>query len=592
MADLYPEHLIEEIKQASDIVDVLSDFLKLKKRGANFLCNCPFHTEKTPSFSVSSSKQIYHCFGCGKGGNVYTFLMEHEKLSFIEALKFLAKRAGITLPERKIPAGEKSRYDQIFYANQIARKFFKKLLWETEDGHKVIKYLKQTRGMSDETINHFDIGFAPDAWDKFLLHARGKDLTEDDLLIAGLIVKREDGSGHYDRFRRRLMFPINNFTGKTIAFGGRALAKEDRAKYINSPETDLYNKSKILYGLNYARSFIRESGFAIIVEGYMDYVTLWQAGFKNIVASSGTAFTQEQARLISRYAPKVVTLFDSDTAGITAVKRCAAYLMNAELDFRAVLLPKGEDPDSFIKSEGSEAMTLRIENAVSIPEFIFGTLDPPFEKLSVRQKEIVLKELVELSAQSDSSIRRELFLKDVSAVFDIDISSLKSDLEKAIGKIKSAEPVRKSEQSQSTGMLIQKEILSVLLHNPNLLDKALLSMSSEDLSEKNIRIIYDTMQQLKIEGFLVEASKLIDQETDLERQNLISSCANTDLGTEDTERLFDDLIMRLKMLLNSEKRHQLIEKITSAEKTGDQKSAQKYSAELVKLKADFDTDNE
>jgi len=592
MANLYPEHLIEEIKQASDIIEVLSEFLKLKKRGANYLCNCPFHSEKTPSFSVSPSKQIYHCFGCGKGGNVYSFLMEHENLSFIESVKFLANRAGITLPEKKIPDGEKSRYDQIFYANQVARNFFKNNLWETDDGRKVLKYLKEIRGMSEETINYFDIGFAPDAWDKFLLHARGKDLTEDDLLMAGLIVKREETSGHYDRFRRRLMFPINNFTGKTIAFGGRALSKEDRAKYINSPETDLYNKSKILYGLNYSRTFIRELEFAIIVEGYMDYVALWQAGFKNVVASSGTAFTKDQARLMSRYAPKAVTLFDSDTAGITAVKRCAPHLMNAELDFKAVLLPAGEDPDSFIKAEGSEAMSERIEKAVSFPEFIFNTLNPSYDKLSARQKELVLKDLIDISAQSDSSIRRELYLKEVSSVFDIGLESLKNDLDKTIGKTQSTVKREQPGQSQPAGLLLQKQLLAVFLHNPNLLDKALQTMSSEDFSDQDIRIIYDTMQQLKIEGHPVEASKLINQETDLGRQNLISSCANTDLGTDDTERLFDDLLRTLKQLNNSEKRKRLVEKITAAEKSGDLKAVEKYSAELVQIKTETDSDDE
>ena len=339
MANLYPEHLIEEIKQASDIVEVLSDFLKLKKRGTNFMCNCPFHTEKTPSFSVSPSKQIYHCFGCGKGGNVFTFLMEHENMSFIEAVRYLAKRANIKLPEKQISPEEKSKYDQLFYANQTAKNYFKDQLWESDNGHKVLNYLKTSRGLSEETIRYFEIGFAPEGWDNLIIHARSKKITEEDLIRAGLAVAREEKSGAYDRFRRRLMFPIMNFTGKTIAFGGRALSKEDKAKYLNSPETDLYNKSRILYGLNYSRSAIRSKEVALMVEGYMDFVSLWQAGFENLIAASGTAFTADQARLLARYAPTAIMLFDSDLAGISAAKRCAGHLMSAEMDFRVIMLP-------------------------------------------------------------------------------------------------------------------------------------------------------------------------------------------------------------------------------------------------------------
>lgn len=587
MANIYPDHLIEDIKQASDIVEVLSEFLPLKKRGANYLCNCPFHNEKTPSFSVSPSKQIYHCFGCGKGGNVYTFLMEHENLSFIEAVKFLAKRAGIKLPERKISSEEKSRFDQIFYANQTAKNFFIKQLWETEDGHRVLKYLKQKRGMNEDTINHFELGLAPDAWDKLLDHAKGKGLSEDDLLRAGLVVKREDGSGCYDRFRRRLMFPILNFTGKTIAFGGRALSKEDKAKYMNSPETDLYNKSKILYGLNYSRSHIRQKQQAIMVEGYMDFLALWQAGFKHVIASSGTAFTRDQANLIARYAPTAIMLFDSDTAGITAAKRCAPHLMNAELDFRVVLLPEDEDPDSFIKSNGPEEMTEKIENSLSFPKFIFFTLDPPWENATPRQKEITLKELVDISALSDSGIRRELFLKEVARVFDIELTALKVELTKSVKKTPRREESKPEEPVKPADWNIQFQIISVLLENPNLLEKAFAELPENDFSDPVMREVYKIMLGQRDNLANLEPAVLIDHTEDLKQQNLISRASNEDLGTADTERMFSELADRLKQLNYDSRCGDLIAKIKSAEKNGKRELAEKYMSELNQLREEF-----
>jgi DNA primase len=587
MANIYSDHLIEEIKQASDIVEVLSEFLRLKKRGANYLCNCPFHNEKTPSFSVSPSKQIYHCFGCGKGGNVYTFLMEHESLSFIEAVKFLAKRAGIKLPERKISAEEKSRFDQLFYANQVAKNFFKQQLWETEDGHRVLKYLKQKRNLTDKTINHFELGLAPDAWDKLIQHASDKSLSEEDLLKAGLVIRREDASGCYDRFRRRLMFPILNFTGKTIAFGGRALSKEDKAKYMNSPETDLYNKSRILYGLNYARTHIREKQEAIMVEGYMDFLTLWQAGFENVVASSGTAFTRDQANLIARYAPTAIMLFDSDQAGITAAKRCAPHLMNAELDFKVVLLPADEDPDSYIKSNGPDKMAEKIENSLSFPKFIFVTLEPPWNNSSPRQKEITLRELVDISALSDSVIRRELFLKEVAKVFDIELTTLKIELTKSIKKTAHKEQSRPIETAEPAGWQMQFQIISVLLENPNLLEKAMLDISEKDFSDPVIQAVYKNMLALRDNIANLEPAFLIDHTEDLDQQNLISKASNTDLGTADTERMFSELAGRLKQLNYDSKCKDLITKIKSAEKEDNRELAERYMTELNQLSEEF-----
>jgi DNA primase len=583
MANIYPEHLIEEIKQANDIVEVLSDFLKLKKRGANYLALCPFHNEKTPSFSVSPSKQIYHCFGCGKGGNVYTFLMEHENLSFIEAVKYLAKRAGIQLPEKKLSPEERSKYEHLYYANQVARKFFLKQLWETENGRKVLRYLKESRGLSEDTINHFELGFAPDAWDKLLSHARTLEISEEELVKAGLVIEREDGSGYYDRFRRRLIFPILNFTGKAIAFGGRALSKEDKAKYLNSPETELYNKSKVLYGLNFSRPHIRKQEYAILVEGYMDLLALWQGGFQNVVASSGTAFTLDHARLISRYAPTAVMLFDSDNAGIMAAKRCAPHLMAAELDFKVVPLPEGDDPDSYLRENGPEKLKEMIDNALSFPDFIYKALSTPFENLSARDKENVLYDLVNIAARSDSSIRRELFLKETSKIFDIDLNSLKAELDKSMQKTRRLMREETKKSTDSAMYKIQLQILAVLIENMNLLEKALLEISEDDFTDPIIKEIYNKMQLLRSKNPSIDVSYLLNNISDPEQSKIVSQASNMELGTTDTERLFRDFARRLKHLNMENKRKALISQIASAERAGDLKRTEELTAELKDL---------
>ncbi len=580
MANLYPEHLIDEIKQANDIVDVLSDFLKLKKRGANYLTLCPFHSEKTPSFSVSSTKQIYHCFGCGKGGNVYTFLMEYENMTFIEAVKYLAKRAGIKLPEKKISSEEKSRYEGLYFANQVAANFFRKQLWETEDGKKVLKYLKDVRGLSDDTIDTFGLGFAPDAWDKLINHFAKLNLGPEMLAKAGLAVERESGSGYYDRFRRRLMFPITTMTGKTIAFGGRALSREDSAKYINSPETEIYNKSKILYGLQHSRTEIRKSETALLVEGYMDFLSLWQAGFHNVIASSGTAFTFDQARLIARHAQTVVMLFDSDQAGVNAARRCAPDLMAVDVDFKAIYLPKGEDPDSFTRNLGADAMAEKIENALSFPRFIYETIEPSWEELGARQKEQILNEMVAISSNSESKIRREIFLKEVSQVFDIDLESLKADLDTARRNAKqpSREPQRKTTSSpmKETQLLI----LAILMENPMLLDKASRELPPDHFTDEDIHTVFMAMLQMYDEGLAIEASRLMDQFKEPHLHTLITRASNMELDTTDTERMFSEQALRLKRHNYRDQIKELLQQYDKAVNSGDSETAEKLHEKL------------
>src|SRR4030067_3032256 len=348
MSRLFPHEFIEEVRSANDIVSLVSEYVSLKKKGRNYFGLCPFHAEKTPSFSVNPEKQIFHCFGCGQGGNIVTFLMSHEKLGFVEAIRFLAKRANIRHPQKETNRQEMELNDKLLLVHQLASSYYTSNLENNIKGKMGQDYLG-SRKLSDQTISEFRLGLALDEWDGLHKSANAKGVETPTLLKAGLIIARNDGKGYYDRFKNRLIFPIFNLSGKTVAFAGRILDEKDSPKYMNSPESPIYQKGKLLYGLNFSKEEIREEKFAIVVEGYMDYLSLYQSGIRNLVASCGTAFTSDQARLLARFAEEVVLLFDSDTAGQNAVLRSVDLLYDAGLDVKAGGLPARYEPGKDIK---------------------------------------------------------------------------------------------------------------------------------------------------------------------------------------------------------------------------------------------------
>ncbi len=350
-----PEDKIEDIRSASDIVDVVSDYVRLKKRGSNFVGLCPFHNEKTPSFNVNPRMQIYKCFGCSEGGDVFQFVKQVEKVEFPEAVRILAGRANIDLPEEDRDSRQATEWESIHHALRFAARFFHDTLIESDEGSGARTYLAE-RGVSDSSIRRFGLGFALDSWDGLLRAAEKAQLSDEILLKAGLVIPRGENEGFYDRFRGRVMFPILSHVGKVLGFGGRVLRHEsDQPKYINSPETLVYHKSRVLYGLYQARQEIRRNEEVYLVEGYTDVVALNQAGVENVVASSGTALTREQIELLQRYCKQVILLFDSDSAGATAAVRGIDLILESGLSVYVVSLPDGEDPDSFARAAGGEA---------------------------------------------------------------------------------------------------------------------------------------------------------------------------------------------------------------------------------------------
>ena len=349
------ESKIEEIRSAANIVDVISGHIQLRKRGKNFLGLCPFHSEKTPSFTVSEDKQIFHCFGCHTGGNVFKFLMEYEKISFVEAVQELAGELGLPLEIEQGISEEKQTEQEILYdINTETARYFSNNLLNSSEGEIAFDYF-QNRKIKPGTMRAFGLGYAFNGWDNLLHFLQEKKIDLEKAVQLGLIGRSNEGR-IYDKFSSRIIFPIFSPNGRVVAFAGRILEdKADAAKYLNSPESLIYTKGRILYGLSHAKDEIRKLDKAILVEGYMDLISLYQSGIKNVVAVSGTALTEEQVQLLSRYTKNVILLFDADTAGIKASMRSIELLLKKDFEIKIVSLPQGEDPDSYVNNFGKES---------------------------------------------------------------------------------------------------------------------------------------------------------------------------------------------------------------------------------------------
>lgn len=430
---IIPDHKIEEIRAASDIVDVVSDYVRLKRRGSNHFGLCPFHNEKSPSFSVNPSMGIFKCFGCSAGGDVFQFVMRIESLNFPEAARMMAERAGIPLPEQDEEREASSEMESIYHALRFAARFFYDQLTTTDAGKPALDYLTG-RGFTPKTIKTFGLGYAPDQWDALLKEAEANHVEAETLEKAGLVLSRKDNSGHYDRFRGRVIFPIFSHVGKVLGFGGRILAADsDQPKYINSPETKVYNKSRVLYGLHHGKQAIRKSEEVIMVEGYTDVISLHQAGVQNVVASSGTALTDEQVKALGRYARRVLLLYDADAAGAGAALRGIDLVLTKGLTAYAIALPGGEDPDSYVHENGGEAFQeYARKHRQDFVAFIYalaqrnGRLDTPEGQAET------MHDMLASIARIPDPLMQETFLRRASEVLDVPDMQLRPVLSKLI----------------------------------------------------------------------------------------------------------------------------------------------------------------
>lgn len=412
-----PDEKIDEIRAVADVVDVVGDYVKLKRSGARYVGLCPFHNEKTPSFGVTPSMGIYKCFGCGKGGDVFSFIRDIEGVAFTDAARMLAERFGIDLPEPGQREQEDySEREAIFGALRFAARFFHEQLTTTKAGEEALAYLKD-RGFTDGTIKRFGLGYAPDRWDGLMEAAAKAQIGQEALVGAGLLVQREGGRT-YDRYRHRVIFPILSHVGKVLGFGGRILRKEEgQPKYVNTSETKVYHKSRVLYGLSHAKQAVRKREEAVFVEGYTDVISLHQAGVEHVVATSGTALTEEQAKLIGRYAKRLVLLYDSDAAGQEATVRGIGVLLAAGLAVYAAALPEGDDPDTYVQREGAEAFTAYLEgHRQDFVAFQYGLAERAGRLAAPEDRAASARQILENIAQVRDPLLQDGYVRSASSL--------------------------------------------------------------------------------------------------------------------------------------------------------------------------------
>lgn len=478
---------IDKILDAARIEEVVGDFVDLKKRGTSLLGLCPFHNEKTPSFNVSVNKGIFKCFGCGVGGDSVHFVMEHEKYSYPEALRYLAEKYNIEIEETE--RSEESmliqdRRESLLVVTNWAAKFFRETLWDTEEGQAIgLNYFKE-RGYREDIIRKFELGYSPEGWTALYDQAIAQGYNEEYLEETGLVVKRDNGNV-YDRFRGRVMFPIHNLTGKVLGFGGRTLKSDKKTpKYVNSPESDIYHKSNVLYGLYQAKKPILDADSCYLVEGYADVISMHQAGVENVVSSSGTSLTQGQIRLIARYTQNVTILFDGDEAGIKASLRGTDMLLEEGLNVKILLFPEGNDPDSYVQKNGSSAFIEYVDTHRK--DFIFYKTDVLLRDAGndpIKRAEVI-RDVVESIALIPDQIKASVFIRECSVLLDIPERALISELNKIrLGKAKqkgrrvetmptpedttpagAAIPADTATDQVSTSVLMEREIIRILLH--------------------------------------------------------------------------------------------------------------------------------
>jgi DNA primase len=536
-----PQEKLEEIAQANDIIEVISSYIPIKKRGKGFLALCPFHADKHPSLNISQEKQVYHCFSCKASGNVYSFVQNYEKITFFETAEKLAARAGIELKLKQSSPDVSNEISMLFEINKIAAKFYNHNLNNLNESEKdfIYGYLVKRR-IQKQTGVKFGIGYAPKEWDSLLNHFKEENLFKTgDLEKTGLVIQsNKDKNKYYDRFRGRLLFPIFNENDKVVGFGGRKLYDDDPGgKYINSPETKIYYKSKILYGLNFAKDSIRTLDNIILVEGYMDVIALSQADISNVVASSGTSLTEEQVRLISRYTKNVTVLFDADLAGIKAAKRGIEIILEAGLDLNVVTLPEGEDPDSFINDKGKNEFQKLLDKKQSIINFISSLYEKKNKLNSVNNKTEFIKEIIGYVSRIPDKIKRAFYVKELSSLYNLYESDLRDELNTAVVKFKKETfpptslkiPERKSLKDVKRGEQPSQEEMDLIDIFINGDDESIsyLENNLETSYIKNkliLKIIEVFLDEYLNEG-RIEVSKIINQLDSEDAVSLMTKCS-------------------------------------------------------------------
>jgi len=517
----FSSDLLEEIRNRCDIVDIISGYVHLKPAGKGFKGLCPFHEEKTPSFMVSPEKQLFHCFGCGEGGNIFNFLMKYEKLSFFEAVKMLAQKSGVTLPvdEEKENILHKKK-ERLYKLNNLVANYYRECLFRINQGKKVINYFKK-RGINDTGVEKYKLGYAPPGWDVLCNFLKKKGYSYEELIKAGLTKKSKIEGKYIDYFRDRIIFPIFNLSGRVIGFGGRVL-DDSLPKYINSPETLVYNKGSNLYSLNFAKEDIRKKNYIIIVEGYTDVLITQQYGFNNTAASLGTALTTKQIDLIKRFTDTVLIAYDADSAGNMATLRSLDLLVKAGLEIKVIDLPQGYDPADFLIKKGRETFQNLIDKSLSLIDYKLKLLYSKYGFQSNEGKVKIIKEILPTLGLIETDNELTIQIKKISKKLKLTESSIRSDFRKYKRGLKGFTPSFINPYSERGNVQAEKILIGCMLENEQIARDILTKLKAEDFSVLLHRQIVTAIEKNLKDDKMIGSQKVIDYLNDDKAVKLIS----------------------------------------------------------------------
>ena len=581
MAGLIPDNILEDILSRVDIVELIQGYIPLKRAGRNFKSTCPFHHEKTPSFMISPDRQIYHCFGCGESGNAFKFLIRHERMEFREAVEFLAKKAGVQIPEARPQDQEaKNLYLELYRVNELAATFYQNILYSPE-ASAVRDYLHK-RGINDESIKLFKLGYAPDKWDALIIFLRAKGINLSLLEKAGLIIPRSSG-GYHDRFRHRIIFPIFDIKSRVLGFGARVL-DNSLPKYVNSPETPVYTKGKNLYGLNLAKDAIRDNDAVAIVEGYLDYIIPYQHGLRNIVASLGTALTCEQVRALKRYTHNAVIIFDPDRAGELATLRSLDIFIEEAMEVKVVSLPQGFDPDLFVRKNGIEALKAGVNTAETIFDYKLKVLKARHGYRNIESKAKVAADMLVTVNKFTNAVLKSEYIKKLAGELDLEEAALLEELkkikpDKTYGATPSAPP-----RSIININPTEKLLIKLMLEEQGVINRIREHLEPADFRDERISrlvaLLFDFVQQ----GRHVDTSVIVNHfDDDTILQVIGETTFSPEVSLENRDKIVDNCINRLKQEKLKSKKHDLYNQIKLAQHLGDEDKLQSLMREFQHL---------
>ena len=575
-----PDEIIEEVRARTDIAEVISGYIPLKRAGKNFKALCPFHHEKTPSFMVNPEKQIVHCFGCSEGGNVFSFIMKYDHLEFPEAVRLLASKTGVDIPVSPREKGKVSLFQDILKVNLQAATYYHDLLMRSPEAQRARQYLKK-RDINQDTAETFKLGFANVSWDGLLRYAKRSGIQEELLITAGLIIKGE--KGFYDRFRDRIIYPIFDTLDRVVGFGGRSLMETATPKYMNSPETETYKKERQLYGLNISKEYIREADYALLVEGYMDLLSLHQAGVRNVVATCGTALTREQARLIRRYIEEVIILYDSDSAGEKATLRGLDLLIEEGLNVKIAVLPQGEDPDSFVRKNGKEKLLRLIARAKGLFDYKVGLLRSRYEIKTPEGKAKFVEELSPTILRLKNAVLRSEYLKRLAEELKISEDALMEEVRTLKrGLVREGAVAREKRPVADEIRPAEKFLIGLMLEEPRLIAKAREIVKPKDFLSPEMRRTVEILFTRDATGEVISASGIMCYLED-EATRAISEVLSYIPEIKEREKSFADSLMRIKEDNLKRQKKALEEKLRLAEDRGDKDELAALLVECNKL---------